>query len=101
MNGGITNLLHYLDDFLTMGADREECARNLEGLRQWCAFLGFPLALEKVEGPATILVFLGILLDSVRMELRLPPEKLSKANSRQWWPNGYTRRKPPNASCCH
>ena len=36
------------------------------------ACLGFPLALEKLEGPATSLVFLGILIDTVDQELRLP-----------------------------
>ena len=38
--------------------------------------LGIPLALEKVEGPSTVLEFLGILLDTMRMEARLPAGKL-------------------------
>ena len=33
--------------------------------------LGIPLAIEKVEGPATVLEFLGIVLDTERMEARL------------------------------
>ena len=37
-----------------------------------------PLALEKVEGPATTLEFLGILLDTVRIEARLSPETLQR-----------------------
>ena len=32
--------------------------------------------LEKVEGPSTSLTFLGIVLDTVRMEARLPTDKL-------------------------
>ena len=40
--------------------------------------LGIPLAVEKVEGPTTSLVFLGIQLDSRQMEARLPPVKLIK-----------------------
>ena len=32
--------------------------------------------MEKVDGPATVLVFLGLILDSLRQEIRLPPEKL-------------------------
>ena len=75
---GLTNILHYLDDFLTMGSPgSEECAKNLEGLCRICAILGLPLAREKVEGPSTTLVFLGILLDSIRMEMRLPPGKIA------------------------
>ena len=31
---------------------------------------------QKLEGPAMILVFLGILLDTQKMEMRLPEEKL-------------------------
>lgn len=48
--------------------------------------LGIPLALEKVEGPSTILEFLGILLDTTRMEARLPPEKLARiqATIQEW-----------------
>jgi len=40
--------------------------------------LGVPLTLEKVEGPATSLSSLGITLDMVNMEARLPPEKLQR-----------------------
>jgi len=34
--------------------------------------------LEKVEGPSTVLPFLGIMLDTMAMEARLPEEKLHK-----------------------
>ena len=36
------------------------------------------MATEKVAGPATTLEFLGILLDTARMEARLPNEKLAR-----------------------
>ena len=72
-------LIHYLDDFLTMGAaNSEECENNLKILVSLCQELGLPLKWQKLEGPAVELVFLGILLDTRRMELRLPPEKLSE-----------------------
>ena len=54
------------------------CLNNLDTLIQICGFLGVPLALEKVESPATTLPFLGIVLDTVKMEARLPEEKLLK-----------------------
>ena len=38
--------------------------------------LGIPLALEKVEGPFTSLNFLGITLDTAKMEARLHDDKL-------------------------
>jgi len=73
----VTFLIHYLDDFLTVGPPAAPtCQRNLETIVSVCQLLGVPLALEKVEGPSTSLTFLGILLDTQKMEARLPPEKL-------------------------
>ena len=78
-HNGVTPLLHYLDDFLTLGPpDSEVCHHNLTTLKHLCHTLGVPLALEKVEGPATSLPFLGIILDSERMEVRLPADKLDR-----------------------
>jgi hypothetical protein len=77
LNQGVTFLLHYLDDFLTMGQrGTTVCQSNLHLLVQTCHILGIPLAIEKVGGPATLLEFLGILLDTERMEARLPQEKI-------------------------
>ena len=40
--------------------------------------VGFPVAEEKTEGPATRITLLGIVIDSDLLELRLPREKLEK-----------------------
>ena len=40
--------------------------------------LGVPLAEDKVDGPSTTVPFLGIMLDSVRLEARLPLDKLAR-----------------------
>ena len=37
--------------------------------------LGFPLKCDKVVGPTTTLDFLGIVLDTVTMELHLPEDR--------------------------
>ena len=77
---GVSFCLHYLDDFLTIGAPGSStCKRNLDTIQQVCEWLGIPLALEKVEGLSTSLNFLGITLDTVRMEARLPTDKLQRA----------------------
>ena len=74
---GASYLLHYLDDFLTAGSPNSvECLANLKVLTSTCKKLGLPLAVEKVEGPLTQLVFLGILIDSATMTMKLPPGKL-------------------------
>ena len=41
-----------------------------------CEYLGVPIAKLKLEGPVTVLVFLGILLDSAAFEIMLPQDKL-------------------------
>ena len=83
----VSFLIHYLDDFLTMGPPSSvSCQHNLDTIIQICNYLGVPLALEKVEGPSTALTFLGIVLDTIKMEARLPEEKLSKLREEvaQW-----------------
>ena len=43
--------------------------------------LGIPIAPHKTQGPSTILEFMGIVLDSDRMEARLPPDKVQRLTS--------------------
>jgi hypothetical protein len=79
LHHGVSFLLHYLDDYLTMGPPQTQtCHHNLRLLIEVCAMLGIPFALEKLEGPSTTLEFLGILLDTGHMEARLPAERLAR-----------------------
>ena len=74
---GVRNVKHYLDDFIVVGPPRSlECKENLDTMRCTCRELNLPLAEEKSVGPATLLDFLGIELDTVQMEIRLPEGKL-------------------------
>ena len=71
---GVHWLWHYLDDIITISRlDSPECAANLDIIIH---LFNIPLAFQKIEGPAPILTLLGILIDTLRMEMRLPPEKL-------------------------
>ena len=57
---GVSFLIHYLDNFLTMGPPSSPtCHRNLDVLIAIYNYLGVPLAFENVEGPSTVLSFLG------------------------------------------
>jgi len=68
---------HYLDDFITIGSPNStECERNIEIMKSTCK--GLPVEEENCEGPATYLTFLGIKIDTVALELRLPSDKLYK-----------------------
>ncbi len=74
---GVSHLWHFLDDYITIGAPgTPECEHNLTLLVHICHTLKLPLAIQKMEGPTTCLTFLGIELDTVKFELRLPSHKL-------------------------
>ena len=76
---GVEHLWHYLDDFLTCGKPgTDECLGSLQTMVEICRNLGVPLAIEKLEGPATCLTFLGIVIDTILQELRLPEDKLKR-----------------------
>jgi len=65
-------LTHYVDDFTTIGAPQsEEYDKNAAIMHEACAVVGLPVAVEKVEGPGTTIVFVGIELDMEAMEIRL------------------------------
>ena len=79
---GVSPLLQYLDDFLLMAPPQSsQCQDNFLIVQHICSLLGIPLALENVEGPTDSLTFLGITLDTKRMEARLPAEKLNRIHT--------------------
>ena len=74
---GVGTVFHYLDDFLIVAPPMShQCGEDLDRLLGVFSHLCVPVATEKLEGPATSLTFLGIELDTERMVLRLPQDKL-------------------------
>ena len=74
---GVPFVGHYLDDFLILGRpNSQECWQSLHQLQKVFEQLGLPIAPDKTEGPATVLSFLGIEIDTMAMEVRLPTNKL-------------------------
>ena len=70
---------HYLDDFVLVGPPGSvQCGQDLQTALDTCAEVGFPVSEGKTFGPATTITLLGIELDAVASELRLPREKLMK-----------------------
>jgi len=74
----IPDLLHYLNDFIIAGPpESSQCAHNLSIAVSVCRRLGLPLHAGKCVGPLTVLVVLGIELDSFNQIASLPAKKLS------------------------
>jgi hypothetical protein len=69
-------VIHYVDDFLFVVKLKSDAQHLLARALDLCEELGVPIASEKTEGPTTCLTFLGIELDTVAMEARLPPARL-------------------------
>ena len=75
----ISHCTNYLDDYFIAGpAESKRCQENLDECISVFDKLGIPLAPEKVVSPRTVLPYLGIIIDTDKMELRLPDEKLSE-----------------------
>ncbi|CAG2216618.1 unnamed protein product [Mytilus edulis] len=78
----VKSLVHYLDDFLFGGPeDTPVCQMMLDTFSDICEELGVPIASEKSVGPVTSLKFLGLVIDTVEMVVRIPQDKLLKLKS--------------------
>ena len=75
---GVKFIIHYLDDYFSANVSREGCRQGRDNVVRLCDHLGVPLAPENIIGPSQVLVFLGLEIDSVKMEIRLPEDKLVK-----------------------
>ena len=74
---GVPWSIHYLDDFLIFAPPTSsDCYQFLQIACSICADLGFTA--HKIEGPTSCITFLGIEIDSVTAQLRLPAEKLAQ-----------------------
>lgn len=74
---GASPLEHYLDDFITAGPPNSDlCLSNQRLLLHTFNELGVLTSPEKTLGPDTCLPILGLEVDTVAWEVRLPPEKL-------------------------
>ena len=78
---GATAIVHVIDDFLFIAHSRAKCRQDLQAFVNLCLELGVPLAPGKTTTPTRVITFLGITLDTVLMEARLPEDKLEKATA--------------------
>lgn len=79
----IENIIHLLDDFLTVDPASEEGHHTMALLTLLFKRLGIPLSVKKTIGPVTEseYMYLGIILDSVNMLAHLPQDKVLRLSN--------------------
>ncbi|KAK3094320.1 hypothetical protein FSP39_000299 [Pinctada imbricata] len=72
-----TGCVHVLDDYLFIGPpSSNNCQKDLHNFLSLCQDIGLPIKHEKTVLPTTTLTFLGLEIDTVKYEMRLPLDKL-------------------------
>ncbi len=78
---------HILDDFLLIEPPSAHlpfnhlCQQSLSKMLSTFKTIRIPIAAGKTQGPSQVLEFMGILLDTVKMQARLPPDKIEKLHA--------------------
>ena len=80
-NYGLKHVLHILDDFFIAESNKLDCLTSFSTLLKVFMSLKAPVVASKTLGPSRVLEFMGIELDSVRMEACLPRDKLSRISA--------------------
>ena len=66
---GVLRVVNYLDDFCIVCRDQEVVIAILHRI-------GFFVSFGKLASPSTTSLFLGIIIDTIKLEMRLPEDKL-------------------------
>lgn len=77
-NYKIPIILHLLDDFLTIQPPGSSGERTMALLTMIFNKLNIPISQKKTVGPVTCLEYLGVILDTTKMEARLPQDKVER-----------------------
>ena len=72
--------VNYLDDFLFAALLKSWCNQQISNFLQVCAEIKFPVSLSKTYWGTDILVFLGLLINTVEQMVSIPAEKIDRAN---------------------
>ena len=73
---GAHDIEHYLDDYFTCGpANTNICQDNIDIMLKSCNETGFEVNLSKFVEPTTELEYLGIVIDSINMQLKIPAHR--------------------------
>ena len=76
---GMTTVDHLLDDFIFAGKHGSNaCMSLVNTFEEVCKELGVPIATEKSIDPTTVMVFLGLEIDTNEMPIRVPSHKIEE-----------------------
>ena len=75
----ISGISHILDDFMFVDSSFEACNKKLEIFLSVTRWLNIPIKSSKTFRPCQIMIVHGIEVDTIAMEMRLPKDKLDKA----------------------
>ena len=64
--------INYIDDFLIVADMKQECQIAYDCLIDLVQKLGLDVAWKKIEGPTSVITFLGVEIDCLRRTLSLP-----------------------------
>jgi hypothetical protein len=56
----------------------EDCLNLMSSFRNLCYELNIPIAEDKTVGPVTVLTFLGFVIDTAKMIVVIPEDKIIK-----------------------
>lgn len=80
---GFRWVVHYLDDFL--GAARADskalAVAQFQAFLRVCESLGLSVNVDKIFDPRQVMIFLGIEIDTIKMVIQLPADKMVKLKS--------------------
>ena len=75
---GASECFHKKDDFITLGPPySSQCHYNLDIMINMCHDVGFVINQDKLVGPSTIIEYLGFVIDTNNMQIRISKERLN------------------------
>ena len=76
IQNGASHVEQYLDDVITCDPTKEQCLTNQRVMIETCNMIGFTVNPRKISYPTTVIEFLGLVIDSIKMETRISQERL-------------------------
>lgn len=88
---GYHGVLNYIDDFICFGDSFKHCQQVQMVLINLLRCLGFHISWKKCSSPSQRTRYLGLIFDSIKMQLILPDDKLHKLHAELAYFDGKSR----------